>query len=108
VPAFAGKSFNSLARNRGIKFDHRFTALNWRIGSAANDRAGFQERLPGAGAGDRFGVPLALIYGMDVPVNKNESASIRLRFASLRTGSSAAFTVRIKNERKRRMLRNML
>jgi hypothetical protein len=64
--------FNALARNRGIKFGLRFTALNRRVRTATDDHAGFQERLPGAGAGDRFGVPLALIYGMDVPVDKNE------------------------------------
>src|SRR2546430_404331 len=51
MPAFAGKSFDALARDRRVKFDHRFTALHRRIGAARDDATGFYQTLPGVSPG---------------------------------------------------------
>ena len=51
MPALERFAFDAFARDGGVELDHRFAALDRRVGSAADDRAGFQKTLPGIGAG---------------------------------------------------------
>src|SRR4051794_30524120 len=46
MPAFAGKSLLVLARNRGVKLNHRLATLDRRVRSARNNDARLDETLP--------------------------------------------------------------
>src|SRR6267378_2352639 len=51
MPTFAGFALDALSGDRGIKLDHRFAAFDWRIGTAADYGASFQQAVPGISLG---------------------------------------------------------
>src|SRR5205085_9929264 len=46
MPAFSGKTLLVLARDGGIKLDHRLAAFDWCVGAARHDDTRLDETLP--------------------------------------------------------------